>query len=488
MSFKHHPTEASILSVLNGTAAAAEQRLVSAHIAVCPRCRSFSERNELLLRELSDFSRHSSQSMQDSALRNLESVAKRRFSVPTAFRFSGGAIAATLLVLTFAWPRHIKTVSAAELLARAETAEVSTSTERRVYRLNVGATSCNTAAAYWSQPLDSKTNPCVRVRGALANANWDDQQILSARSYRKWHDALARHRDSVLHHEAYWTLKTDTDQGFLRSASLRVRSSDYRPVELTLEFSALQPVSVVEDEPAERRVQVRAARSDKLATSESIQHVDEPADAIEVEAWNMLRTLGGDSGWEATITRKGGEVRVVGFIDDASRQDKFAQAFSTLQGVSIDLNRPTVLPQRGSNGDGQPLAEHILETLIPDSHERGVKVTAIADASRAVLGKAYLHDQLVARHSAFQGSASGRALTPLIEEERSDLLAETARLSDLLEPLIETEKNRISHVPLNYSQARALDAAVLSLVNAAPKQSASLEQATGRVRSLLLRN
>jgi hypothetical protein len=121
-----------------------------------------------------------------------------------------------------------------------------------------------------------------------------------------------------------------------------VRSSDYRPVGLTLEFAALESVSVTESEPTERHVYVPATQTDRSVKSESLEHIDQPEDAIEAQAWNLLRTLGGDSGWEATITRKGAEVRVVGFIDDESRRDKFEKAFSSLPGVSTDLKRSDV--------------------------------------------------------------------------------------------------------------------------------------------------
>jgi hypothetical protein len=488
MPFKHHPSEALILSVFNGTASADDRSRVSAHFTVCARCRTVSEHKGMLLRELSDFSRSSSQRMQVQAEIKTLSFPKRRISKPAAFGYAGAALAATLLILLFAWPRHIQTVSAAELLSRAETAEIKTASARRFYRLYVGSTTCDTADANWSAPVNLQDNPCDLLHGKLRNTDWDEGQMLSAHSYRKWHDALARHTDSVLHQEPYWTLRTDTDQGSLRSASLRVRSSDYRPVELTLEFSTLQPVSVFEDEPTERHIHVPSATPDQLAKSETSQRVDEPADAIEVQAWNMLRALGADSGWEATITRKGGEVRVVGYVNDASRRDKFEQGFSKLEGVTLDLDRPGILPQRGSNGDAQPLAEHTLETLIPDSHERGERVTEISDASRTVVGKAYIYDRLLARRNALQESTSAHALDPLIEEERRELLTATLRLSNLLEPLIETSGNHSLHAPLSYSQARTLDGAVLSLVNAAPRQSASLAETTSLVRSLLSKN
>jgi hypothetical protein len=485
MPFKLHPSEESLLSVLNGTAAGAERRAVSEHIAVCPRCSVVFERHGLLLRELGSYTRLSLPSKQTQAKPESLAFPRRTAAKTIAIRIAGGAIAATALIMMSAWPRHIQTVSAAELLSRAEAAQETADTSQHFYRMNVGSTTCLTADATWSQLGDRPSNQCGQLHSQLLKTHWDDRRMLSARSYRQWHDSLSQRKDSVLHQEPYWTVKTDTNEGLLRSASLKVRSSDYRPVGLTLEFAALESVFVVENESTQRHVYMPAVLHDMSVKPESLQHVDQPEDAIEAQAWNLLRTLGGDSGWEATITRKGTEVQVVGFIDDKSRRDKFERAFSHLQGVSTDLERPEVLPKRGSSGEGQPLAEKTLERLIPDSHQRGERVTEIADASRAIVGKASLCDQLIARRNAFQNSPSAHAITPLIEEERADISAETARLSELLEPLLEPGQSRVSQVPLNYSEARQLDAAVLSLVNAAPKQTASLAETQRYVRSLL---
>jgi hypothetical protein len=488
MLFKHHPSEALILSVLNGTAPAAEQKLVSDHVARCPRCQSVSAQKRVLLQELGELSRSSSSKREPLSPSNTLLFPQRRSSKVFAPKIVWGAIAAALVIGIFAWPRHIQSVSAAELLSRAEATEVDTTASQHFYRLHVGTATCETSDPYWEQSSGPGDSPCERVHGQLLQARWDDRQMLSAHSYRQWHDGLLSHRDSVLHEEPYWTIKTDTDQGLLRSASLRVRSSDYRPVELTLIFAALEPVSVMEDIPQKRRIYVPPVTSEKLTKNEDLQHVDGPGDAIEVQAWNLLRTLGADSGWEATITRKGGEVRVVGLIRDKARQEKFDTAFSNLQGVTMALDQPALLPQRGGDGEGQPLAENLLETLIPDAHERGERVTEISDASRAVVGKAYLHDLLVGRRHTLQGSPSAPGLNTLINEEQGDLLAATARLSDLLEPLIETKVSHGLHEPLSYAQARKLDAAVLSLVNAAPRQSASLEETKGIVLTLLSKN
>lgn len=488
MSFKRHPSTALILSVLNGTAPVAEREPVLDHFASCVRCQAVSESQRFILQGLSDFNESSQkkQSREGARVLTFPEIGKSKTVV---LRAALGTIAATILVLTFAWPRHIQTVSAAELLSRVEAAQVSTNTEKHFYSLHMGGTTCHTIDSRWSLPVGSRRSPCACVRGQIQQSNWNDREILSARSYRQWHDGLSNHRDSVLHQTAYWTIKTDTDQGALRSASLRVRESDYRPVELTLEFVAFDPISVVEDESASYRMDMAASDLDKSVKGNSLQRVDDPAtDAIEIQAWNLLRTLGADSGWEATIVRSGNKVRVAGFVSDAARRDKLTDAFSNMHEVKVELNRPLLLPRRDGNGDSKPLAEHSLEVSIPDAHDRGERITEITDASKAVVGKAFFCDRLMARRLDLEASSSAHALDPLIQSERADLLAATARLSDMVNPLITVPTKHKSQTPLSYAQARELDVAILALFDAAPKQSASLLETTNRVRMLLTKN
>jgi hypothetical protein len=178
-------------------------------------------------------------------------------------------------------------------------------------------------------------------------------------------------------------------------------------------------------------------------------------------------------------------LKVAGLVNDASRQVQITDAFSKLTDVAVDLNRPSFLPQRDSNGDSLPLAESTLEAQIPDAHERGERITQISNASQSVLGKAFFYDRLLTRQRALGESSSASSLNPLIHEERIDLLAATARLSDLLDPFPEMRGRRILREPLSYAQARSLDEAILSLFTAAPKQSASLPETTSLVRALL---
>src|ERR1700722_4815298 len=102
MPFKHHPSEALILSALNGTADEAERRAVSEHIAVCTRCSVVSERHGLLLRELGTYSQLTSQSKQAQA--NSKSLTfPKRTTAKTKTAWAGGAIAAAALIMISAW-------------------------------------------------------------------------------------------------------------------------------------------------------------------------------------------------------------------------------------------------------------------------------------------------------------------------------------------------------------------------------------------------
>src|ERR1700722_17488868 len=108
MPFKHHPPKASILSVLNGTADAVEQRAVTQPTPVCARCSVVSERHGLLLRELNAYKQHPPQEKQTQAKSKPLAFPKKTTAKTTAATIAGGAIAATALIMIYAWPRHIQ--------------------------------------------------------------------------------------------------------------------------------------------------------------------------------------------------------------------------------------------------------------------------------------------------------------------------------------------------------------------------------------------
>jgi len=248
MLFKRHPSHAALLSVLNHTAPAEEQKLIMAHLTTCVRCRTVADSYEATLSDLNVFGR-SRQSSGDARTK-AHSFRNGRIFWSLAIRVSVGIITVAFFALMFLWFRHLQPVDAAELLSRAEAAQAPAKANEHHYRLQLGkhagAAICNTADERWARSIYLSTHPCGCVHNALIKAHWNNEAMLSVRSYRQWHDQLARHRDSVLHEEQYWTIKTDTDQGILQSASLRLRSSDFRPVELTLEFANLEPISVME--------------------------------------------------------------------------------------------------------------------------------------------------------------------------------------------------------------------------------------------------
>jgi hypothetical protein len=489
MPFKRHPSHSLLLSALNGTAAS-ERDDVSAHLAVCARCRSVANRYGAVLKDLSE-SGAARASRRPQSQASPPPVRTIRFPKAVVIKAAAGALAAGLLLMMFGWTRHIQTVSASEILSRVEAAQSGAPGTRHFYRLRMGGATCNTVDAAWGGNATLNGGPCARAHVKLLQTHWNDREMLSARSYRQWHDGLSQHHDSVSREEPYWTIQTDTDQGALRSASLRIRSSDYRPVELTLKFAAFDPISVVEDEPSEQRVEITGTNSGGESQigerRRTLQNTDDdPADAVEVEAWRILRNLGADSGWEATVARNGSKVSIAGFVGDSARRTSLADAFSKLPGVAVDLDRPASLPRRVNTGDSRPLAETRVEALIPDAQERGDRITEISNASQAVVGKAFLYDRLLRRQHDL-GERSSVALNSVVEGERADLLTAMNKLSNLLEPFPEMRGTRAAQAPLSYAQAQSLDAGILSLFNAAPKQSASLQATTNRVRSLLPR-
>jgi hypothetical protein len=81
-----------------------------------------------LLRELGAYRQLSPQSRRTQAKFKPLAFPKKTAAKTIPARIAGGAVAAAALIMIYAWPRHIQTVSAAELLSRAEAAQETADT------------------------------------------------------------------------------------------------------------------------------------------------------------------------------------------------------------------------------------------------------------------------------------------------------------------------------------------------------------------------
>src|SRR5260370_23723061 len=174
------------------------------------------------------------------------------------FLASAAVILVASVVLFFIWQRSMQSVSASELLQRAESAESTPaqsgkpgviyqkvqirtphgSVERDLYRDREGRRRPKAqAVAAQFTPLKAKLN--------IAGVNWDEP--LSASSYKAWHDSQSEESDQVRHTgENLLTLTTKTTGGIVVEESLTVREGDFHPVKRTVELLDVGTVEIAE--------------------------------------------------------------------------------------------------------------------------------------------------------------------------------------------------------------------------------------------------
>lgn len=460
-----HPPDHVILATLNGTSSRAEKRAVVEHIQTCSRCRATHDEYGRVLEGIAELALHP----RAAQLRWTQRVQHWPFSYVArrkVFRASASVIAALVLVALGLQIAGIRSVNAGELLSRAESAEEEQKLVHHYYRVQVGGVDCTpeTGPAYATRIVNDHCRP---VQNVLTDAHWDTQSPLSIQSYKRWHDSLPWLHDSVQRDEPYWTIRTVTNQGALRAASLRLRTSNYAPVELKLEFVSMGPISIVEEDAALFRAQTRRKETPALEA----QPRTNPMDESEVNAWTTLHRLGADSGWEATVLRRGDDVQVVGLVPDAHRREELQTAFAKIEGVNTFLSAVRsgltapdgFLAHRPPTGNSAPVAEDLLEEKFPEAGERGDYVTALSNTLRAIVGHAFEYEKLTRRHSALSGCSCAGALAFITKEQSEQLAKETAELRALLAPFTDARELSVDHRPLTYQEAQALDAKVQNL-------------------------
>src|SRR5260370_3940986 len=174
------------------------------------------------------------------------------------FLASAAVIVVASVVLFFIWQRSIPSVSASELLQRAESAESNSaqsdkpgviyqkvqirtphaSVERDLYRDREGRRSPK------AQPIAAEFTP-LKGKLNIAGVNWDEP--LSASNYKAWHDSQSRESDQVRRSgKNLLTVTTKTSGGIVVEESLAVREGDFHPLKLTAELLDVGTVEIAE--------------------------------------------------------------------------------------------------------------------------------------------------------------------------------------------------------------------------------------------------
>ncbi len=457
-----------------------------AHLAQCARCREQLRQTRLahaVFTSLSDMG------LDEVRQRSLD---PRPFLPPSRPAFPllpiGSILAVTVLLLVTLFSPHVVTeVRASELLTRA-VAQERTASEGHVYRLHVGSTACATKHRGKSFEQVANTEPCMRALANVRRSAWAEGNPLSANTFRIWRSSLPRHRDTIAHNPSGWTIETRSDAGLVRSARLSLHEPDLHPTDLKLRFDNDAELSVSEEvvfnEPA-------PTITASVAPVLPITHTDNPADLLEVRAWQSLFSLHADSGWEANILRSGPQVIVRAIAADDNRKKELQHGFAQLEGVEAHIQTAEessglvdFLPQRAFPAPGAALAEAWVQEHFHDPASQNAFKNSVVRSSRSLLGRALFVERLQQRHAALAACSCVSELSKLILSEQAELQTQQTALFADLSPLLDAAPPATTK-PLSGRNARQLDLLVQELLISSGGSSDALEPSKSTLRALL---
>lgn len=499
MTKAQHLTDEALLEAAGKRLSAGAQLEVTQHLKECFNCR---ERYDNLQFAHSVFERLAEVGLPEILGDAPPPSSSTAHSAPLLHRsreivFPWGPVVAIIsgcvcsLAVLF-YPAAIPQANATELLAAAVQHEGQSITPA-TFRLQAGGRTC--AGGKQSNELVSFESSlhCKRALQDVKATNWGYGNPLSAKTYSEWRDNLHRRQDHVTKQAASWEIRTTTNEGRVHTASLEMRSSDYHPTKLTLDFEDSEEVSISETlEPLP--LPLPTATNVAIANpAPKLLHVDDPADVLEIQAWMILHQLNADSGWEAAVLRNGSYMEVEAVVDSESRKQQFVTAFASHHEIELRFHSSTdpvdqeaLWPDRvRADGDGPGLAVQWLQQQFPNTDSRETFVNKTLRLSRQLLGRAFFVSRLQERQKALRHCSLEKDLSELVAIEKLNVLGLQAELASNMEPLIGPPDHPLSQI-LSSAQAEQLDTALEELLfRASNPDQAALDSRIQMVRDSL---
>lgn len=370
-----HPEDGTLLQYLDGELGRREAREIRDHLEACWQCRSALEelqatvndcvryRKQVLIPSLPeppnawgslDFARVDAELAAESLSKRLRRWLSPRTGVPMRWALSG-ALAIALSFVIVRQLRETPNVEAAALLRKA--VEISDARPHPVRRLRIlssrGPMARTIGVAATTRPAASETE--IAHLFQAAHYDWNDP--LSARSYGAWRAALDRKVDEVSSADpAVYSIKTTTADSELASATLKLRKTDFAPLEGRFEFRNRDWVEITElvDQlsfPAStvagaaggtpRQPGVPSGPSSSAPVSEPSSASDVPGPNEELQVVAALHQVGADLGDPLEITREGRDVVVSGAGIAPTRQTQIHNQLDRLPHVVVRFTDPT---------------------------------------------------------------------------------------------------------------------------------------------------
>ena len=477
-----HLTDESLLLLDTGELSPEDEVKATDHIALCQSCRRRREETAVLLSDLG-----TAVSMADR--RRFEwwlTVVhwRRLLRWPEIVRpaYAATSALAVGLIALLVWNSSVPMISAKELLGRAVREELARPQRATYIRISDGRSTCMS-----SEPA------CEHVRFRLRSLNWDVDHALSAKNFERWRSSLTKKTDTVSVNESAFSVRTSTQEGVLRAATLRVRSSDYRAFATKLEVDGFEPIEITEEAPPEAimataPIAVPPSRRDtpsepRPAVEASALLPADPLDTAEIQTRVALHKLAADSGFESIVQRGAGRIGVFALVKDDARRSELTSALGAIAGLDIRIRTYAEFEPgdderfpKGETGNTlPPVAAQWLKVTYPNLQERAAFVNRVERISTEVLGEAAILSEL-------RQSPVAEALLEIRQDHEQRILSLLIAIGKELEPLTGPMAQRREASPL---QAQTLDSSVTRLFSTSRSGAGSLDEEITRIRAVL---
>jgi hypothetical protein len=370
-------------------------------------------------------------------------------------------------------------VQAAELLRKA--VAVADNQPRPLRRLRVQTRTRQFTKVVGFRTAILSQDP-LAARFQSAHYNWDDP--LSARSYQAWRDQLPEKTDEVTSSEDAYVIRTASGATVLASASLRLRTRDFRPVASHFEFSDHETVDISElpDElPAPAQAVAGRPGRGSPAPFPAPEAV-EPAPATssdELQVFAVLHDLGADLGDPVEVKRSGNHVEVSGIGLSANRQRQLRAALQALPNVVVHFADPAVVigamePAATTESAASPDNLHFqarIEKLVGGRAQFDTFSGRLLDLNETAMSRAYALRRLAQQFPAGTTlTAADRHLLARLGREHAEALNQAAaEMETVLNPVLTSLGGSPSAVQMKMSDLGAWQPATESLFRAAQR-------------------
>jgi hypothetical protein len=378
------------------------------------------------------------------------------------------------------------TVSARELLRKAQASEVRSlgsvnqpvvyqklrirvgdhSVTRKIYRDTVGN--------HKASQIEAGEASVPAAQNAFRSSGFDWDNPLSAAAYDAWRNGLSNKHDEVRAlPQGLLALKTTSDWGPVREASLTVRSADYHPIEEGIVLQDSQRIEIAElNYQVFELENVDAALfatppplllpSPKSSASFPPGPSETDLAESELEVRMALHSARADLGEEIEIERAGRrEIVVKGLAQNAQRKEEL---LSALQGIPFAETRLQTVDEAAARQSSEalsgrpllvtvettPLLDKELKARFPNSAERADFVDQTLSLAQVATARSWalrrLADRYTPQEVALLSHASRQKFETLLSDHVTSLRLDMTNLQAQLDKILPSVVNADSAI------------------------------------------